>query len=169
MKTLPTILAALVLVAPLLAEARPHRHRPAHRAGPRVHISISPWAAAYAPAARPGWVWVAGHYVGPRWYPGYWRPAVARVGWLWVPGYWAGTVYIDGYWREERRDGQVWVDGYYNDDNEWVPGYWAPAGSEDAAHDRRVEDGVEEPSGEIAVPEGPPPEPPSGTVHHDYD
>ena len=50
-----------------------------------------------------------------------------RLGWLWVPGFWTNSVYVDGYWREEARQGQEWVDGYYDEDGIWIPGYWGPA------------------------------------------
>lgn len=134
---LTLILSFAALGAPTLAEARPRHHPPprVHVSGPRVHVVINPWAATYVPAPRAGWVWVAGVYYGPRWRPGYWTPAAARVGWVWAPGYWAGTVYVDGYWRESSRSGQVWVDGYYDDEGVWVPGYWAPANSSDAHRD----------------------------------
>lgn len=150
------------------ARPRGHSHGHAFVHAPAVRVYVGPWAPSYAPAARAGWVWVPGNYVGVRWYPGYWRPAVARLGWLWVAGYWDGGVYVDGYWREEGRSGQTWVDGYYDDDDRWVPGYWAPANSQDARRDSAVS---APPNDEVTVPDAPPPEPPStgGTVYHDYD
>ena len=170
------LLAAALAFVALPAEAG---HRPRPRARPHVYVHapaariyVGPWAATYAPAARAGWVWVAGYYHGARWFPGYWRPAAARVGWLWVAGYWADSTYVDGYWREENRGGQAWVDGYYDDDNNWVPGYWAPNGSADAAHERSVESGERPAENEgVMVPDGPPPEPPatSGAVYHEYE
>lgn len=132
-----TCLLLSLLFSASVAEARP-RHRPPPRhvvGGPRVHVVINPWAPSYVPAARAGWLWVPGVYVGPRWRPGYWAPAAPRIGWLWVPGYWSGTVYVDGYWRDHSRQGQVWVDGYYDEEGTWVPGYWAPADSVDAARE----------------------------------
>ncbi len=135
MSALRFFLPILLLGTAFSAEARPRQHRRAHIVvgAPRVSIVVNPWAPTYAPAARAGWLWVAGSWVGPRWRPGYWQPALARVGWLFVPGYWAGTVYVDGYWREASRGQQAWVDGYYDDRGDWVPGYWAPEGSADAA------------------------------------
>lgn len=161
MNILRASIVLLLLASSFSAEARPrrhHHHARVHSAGPRVTVLINPWAPTYAPAPRPGWVWVAGVWVGPRWRPGYWQPAIARPGWLWVAGYWAGTVYVDGYWREASRHGQVWVDGYYDDNEDWVPGYWAPAGSADAARD----EGVPHPADE-------PPAPESAPVFHDYE
>jgi hypothetical protein len=160
------VLPALLLLAANPADARPRRGHHGHVVvgGPRVSVVINPWGPAYVPAARPGWVWVAGAWVGPRWRPGYWQPAVARVGWLWVPGYWAGTVYVDGYWREEVRSGQTWVDGYYEDGGDWVPGYWAPAGSADAARDASPP-----PSQGGGPPETNSPEAGSTPVYHDYE
>ncbi len=118
-----------VVGAATFAEARP-RHRPPPRSivlGPRVHVVVNPWQADWVPAARAGWVWMDGASLGTRWRPGHWRPAALRVGWLWVPGFWTRSVYVDGYWREEARQGQEWVDGYYDDDGIWIPGYWGPA------------------------------------------
>ncbi len=164
MRTGPLLLALAALFSATVAEARP-RHRPPPRVlvtGPRVSVVVDPWAPAWAPAARPGWVWVEGAWLGPRWRPGYWRPSAVRLGWLWVPGYWTGTVYVDGYWREEGRPGQAWVDGYYDEEGSWVPGYWAPAGSADA---RRDEAGSPQ-------PEGPPvatPPADEGGIHHEYE
>lgn len=161
--TLIAILLGLATV-PSIAEARPHRPPPAWRVvvpAPRVRVYVGPWAVGYAPAPRPGWVWVPGHYdAASRWMPGHWRPAVTRPGWAWVAGYWVGDEYVDGYWREQARPGSVWVDGYYNDDGQWVAGYWAPANSSDARRDAAPQ-----------APSEPPPEPPTdgGDVHHDYE
>ena len=131
------LLPALLLLVSTAADARPRHPRRAHVVvgGPRVSVVINPWAPAYVPVARAGWLWVPGAWVGPRWRPGYWEPAMARVGWVWVPGYWSSTVYVDGYWREQSRGAQQWVDGYYDAEEEWVPGYWAPEGSADARRD----------------------------------
>lgn len=165
-------LALSALFAPATAEARP-RHRPpphVYVGGPRVHVVVNPWAPAYMPAPRAGWVWVPGAYFGPRWRPGYWAPAAVRAGWLWVPGYWAGTVYVDGYWREEARPGQVWVDGYYDDDGVWVPGYWAPANSSDAHRDDAPPPppSPREENGRSADPD-PDGDAPPAPVYHDYE
>lgn len=164
MRILQVLVALAILLAPLSADARGRRHRPARVHGHGVHVVVSPWSAAYVPAARAGWVWVPGYYAGARYFPGYWRPAVARLGWAWVAGYWAGSVYVDGYWREESRPGQVWIDGTYSESGEWIPGYWAPATSADAARERGEYD-----QPPVVVPDAPPPEPPSGTVHHEYE
>jgi len=163
------LIALIGAFAPSIAEARP-RHAPARvYVGPRVRVVVNPWAPAYVPAPRVGWVWVAGAYYGPRWRPGYWSPAAVRVGWLWVPGYWADTVYVDGYWREETRGGQSWVDGYYDDDGVWVPGYWAPANSADA---RRADAPPPPPpsdsSGRSADPDQDADAPPA-PVYHEYE
>lgn len=167
------ILAALLVLVAFPAEAgrraRAHNRTHSSHHTSSLHVYVGPWTASYAPAARAGWVWVGGHYSASRWLPGYWRPSVARAGWLWVAGYWAGSVYVDGYWREEARSQQVWVDGYYDDDDSWVPGYWAPSNSADAQYDRTDAAPGGEGEQEVTVPDAPPPEPPSGTVYHDYD
>lgn len=175
------IVALAVLIAfPAEAGRRRGAHRaPSYHRAPAVRVHVGPWSAGYAAMARPGWVWVDGHYAGSRWNPGHYRPAVTRPGWLWVAGYWAGSVYVDGYWREEARNSQVWVDGYYDQNDSWVPGYWAPANSVDAQNDRAGigPDSADYPDQNPAadqprVPDAPPPEPPassSGAVYHDYD
>lgn len=163
MRTGPLALALTLLFSASIAEARP-RHRPPPRVvvGPRVTVMVNPWAPTWAPGARPGWVWVEGTWYGPRWRPGYWRPAAPRVGWIWVPGYWTGSVYVDGYWREEGRANQVWVDGYYDEEGSWIPGYWAPANSADAQKDAAPAAGSEGP------PVARPPDD-EGAIHHEYE
>ncbi len=160
MNALRILLPVLLLTASFSAEARPRRGYGPHVrvGGPRVTVVVNPWAPTYAPGPRAGWVWMPGVWVGPRWRPGYWQPAIARVGWMWVSGYWAGTVYVDGYWREASRQSQVWVDGYYDDEDDWVPGYWAPSNSADAERD----EGPPEPPARTEAPDTEP-------VFHEYE
>ncbi len=95
---------------------------------------VHPWAPLWSPPARPGWTWVPGYWAWGWWHPGYWRPVrLAPVYWgltyQYVPGWWYSDVYIDGYYRVDRRDGWVWVEGYYTEDGRYVPGHWRPVGS----------------------------------------
>lgn len=148
------VFGLLSLLAPAMAEARPRVR--AVVPVPGIRVVINPWAPGYAPAPRPGWVWVEGHYdEDGNWIPGYWRPAFDRPGYVWVPGHWNGAVYVDGYWREADRPGFVWVEGHY-EGNRWVPGYWAPAPPPAPPPP---------PEGEGEVPVIPAP----GDVHHDYE
>lgn len=86
----------------------------------------------YDPYARPGNVWVNGHYAYLDgewvWQPGYWQPE--RVGYVWVQGSWAQQgdqyVWVDGAWVAQRA-GYVYIDGYwdYRDTGYvWLPGRW---------------------------------------------
>lgn len=91
-----------------------------------------PWADAWAPPARDGWVWVGGYYAGATWVPGYWRPVETQptwygAEWVWVPGWWMGPTWVEGHWRLQSRNGWVWVDGYYLEDGSYVRGWWEPA------------------------------------------
>ena len=91
---------------------------------PGVHVEINPWAPYYRPAARSGYVWIAGHYERDGdFVPGRWVPSYSRAGYAWVDGYWSGRVWVDGYWRASARSGYAWVDGYYAH-GRWVAGYW---------------------------------------------
>jgi hypothetical protein len=57
-----------------------------------------------APAPRPGFVWVNGHWKWAHgdyvWEPGHWKEV--RVGYHWVAGHWAergaGWVWVEGHW-----------------------------------------------------------------------
>ena len=91
MRTLTTALLGLVLL-PSTAFAGPHVRASVHVAVPGVSVVVTdPWGPGYAPAARPGFVWVSGHYDRwGFWTPGYWVPAGARPGYVWVNGYWSG-------------------------------------------------------------------------------
>ncbi len=89
-------------------------------------------------------------------YPGYWGPA-SRYGYIritsqerpgdylagswelmnsfevreeplrWVPGYWDRRRWVPGYWRVPRKEGYVWIDGYYHPDGRWQEARWEPA------------------------------------------
>ena len=87
-------------------------------------IVVDAWSPHYVPAARAGWVWRAGyHDAWGQWVPGFWRPSAARVGYDWVDGHWVGAHYYDGYWRPVSRVGYSWVPGAYHS-GLWVEGYW---------------------------------------------
>ncbi len=132
--SLAGILVCVVALAPVSAEAHPAARYHTHHApppvarvapAPTVHIVVNPWAAAWRPAPRAGWVWTAGFYDRwGRWHPGHWVPAAARPGAVWVPGHWSGARYVDGYWRPEARSGHLWVQGDYDRDGYWREGYW---------------------------------------------
>ena len=94
---------------------------------PGIEIVVDPFSPSYAPAPRPGYVWVAGFY-DPYgfWVPGYWAPVQPRVGYVWVPGYWVGRSYHDGYWRTPYRGRDVWVDGYYVNGRYVAPRWVSP-------------------------------------------
>jgi hypothetical protein len=91
---------------------------------PGVRVEINPWGPYYRPAARAGFVWIAGHYERDGdFIPGRWVPSYTRAGYAWVDGYWNGRVWVDGYWRAAARPGYAWFDGYYAH-GRWVAGYW---------------------------------------------
>ena len=131
------------------SEALAHKGRRGHRHhGPKVHKKVKvvkpgvtvyvgsrPWSPRYVPPARVGYVWVAGHYRGAHWVPGYWRPSgpPPRPAVVYVVGHWEQDSYVDGYWRDEHRDGHEWQDGYYDDEGTYVDGGWV----------LRAEDGTE--------------------------
>jgi len=88
-------------------------------------------------------------------YPGYWGPSI-RDGfvWLnredrageypdgswekmnsfqmdksplkWVPGHWNGRRWVDGYWRIPKKEGCIWVEGYYRPNGRWQEARWEP-------------------------------------------
>lgn len=97
-------------------------------------FAVSPWAVTWAPPARPGWVWVAGHYNSwGYWTPGFWTPVrtapvVNNNTYVYVPGWWQDELYVEGYWRPEARDDGdwLWVEGYYLEDGTYVSGHWRP-------------------------------------------
>ena len=122
---------------------RGHRHK-GHKThkqvkvvtpGVKIYVGSRPWSPHYVPPARVGFTWIAGHYSGPRWVPGYWRPTgpPPRTHVVYVTGHWDGESYVDGYWRDESRDGEQWSDGYYDEEGTWVEGGWVltdPDGTE---------------------------------------
>ena len=89
--------------------------------------AVDPWADAWIPPARTGWVWVRGHFEHGFWVPGHWAPGGRAVaGYVYVPGWWFGNVYVSGYYRVATRDSWRWVDGRYAADDAYVPGHWQP-------------------------------------------
>jgi hypothetical protein len=74
-------------------------------------------AAAIAASARPGYVWVEGHW---DWYDDHW---------VWSEGYWVneepGSLWVQGVW--------LTVEGGYS----WRPGHWQATGPPGRVHDRR--------------------------------
>lgn len=97
------------------------------QAGTHVTVVVDPFVATYVPPPRDGYVWVAGAYdpYG-HFAPGYWRPVAARPGYVWTGGYWIGPTYYDGYWRPASRPGYAWIDGYYVDGHH-TAGRWVSA------------------------------------------
>lgn len=135
MRTLAAALLGLSLL-PSTALAGPHVRASVHVAVPGVSVVLNPWGPGYVPAARPGWVWVGGHYDRwGYWNPGHWVPAASRAGYVWVNGYWTGGTYVDGYWRPSARPGYAWHDGYYSH-GRWVSGGWAAHQYRAAQHER---------------------------------
>lgn len=69
-----------------------------------VHAAPPPPRVEVVPVARPGYVWVGGHWRWVQgayvWEPGHWE--MVRVGYHWVPGHWAargsGWVWVEGHW-----------------------------------------------------------------------
>ena len=92
----------------------------------RVNVGFDAWNPRAVPVARPGYVWVPGHYdrYG-YWNPGYYRPNEYRAGYVYEAGYWNGGVYIEGYWRPERVERQHWVPAHYTRYRGYVPGHWS--------------------------------------------
>jgi hypothetical protein len=78
--------------------------------------------------ARPGYVYVNGHYAfvngGWSWERGYYVPE--RPGYVYVQGYWSGGAWVEGRWEGERL-GYVHTGGYWEVRGrgyEWRPGRW---------------------------------------------
>lgn len=126
------------------------------RAGVVADTEPPPEQAEAVPAARPGYVWVRGH-------------------WEWRGGQWQ---WQQGHWQRERAQ-YVWVDGHWErrgNKYHWVEGYWQAAGSAPAqggggvvVHDHRGQGQPQQtPPGSIDVPARPgkpePPAPPAEQV-----
>jgi len=105
-------IVALVLVGFLSSACMVGRHGHFAMVAPPLVL-----ATAIAATARPGYVWVEGH----------WDWSDDR--WVWSEGYWVaeqrGFVWVQGLW--------VTVDGGYS----WRPGHWRASGPRVHVHDRR--------------------------------
>jgi len=33
---------------------------------------------------------------------------------------------MDGYWRLPKKDGHIWIEGYYNSNGRWKEALWIP-------------------------------------------
>jgi len=128
-KRFGTVLTAVLvvtgmIVGPALAGPspdRPPRPGPEYRwvSGHWVHVPAPQNTVWVAGHTGPGGSWVAGHfkYVGP-----------AKPGRVWIPGHWEGDTWVRGYFRLVKRPNRVWVAGHAGPDGRWVRGYWRYAG-----------------------------------------
>lgn len=126
---------ALVLLAPLQADAARHHARAHARKPPPARVRVVLRPPVHVPVQRcpgPDTVWVSGHPgQGGHWVSGHCQrvgPA-PRSGWTYVSGYWNGRLWVSGFWRPAGRVGFTWVEAHVNDREEYVAGYWEPEGS----------------------------------------
>jgi hypothetical protein len=99
-------------------------------------VAVDPMAPEYVPLARPDYVWVPGNYDAFGYYrPGYWAPVAPNPGFMWVAGSWVGPVYYEGYWRPVDQPGSVWMDPYWCD-GRYYDGGWVRS---DVYEERRME------------------------------
>ena len=84
----------------------------------------------WGPKNRDGYLWLnmedhAGEYPG-----GSWKKMnshqVVNPPLQWVRGYWNGRRWMDGYWRLPKKDGHIWIEGYYNSNGRWKEALWIP-------------------------------------------
>ena len=93
--------------------------------GPRGVWVAGHWDRKVPP--RAGWTYVAGYWKNGHMTKGFWRPA-ARDGFVWVAGHrTAQGRYVPGYWKPvvTGPEGMAWRRGYW-DGSAWVAGGWAP-------------------------------------------
>src|ERR1041384_522148 len=101
MKSLRKMLAAFGVPGPPLA-ALPAMSGCYASGGAYIVEDVPPPARAEVVVARPGYVWIHGHWTHP------------GRSWVWGSGYYererANQIYVEGRW-ERRGRGHVWVDG----------------------------------------------------------
>ncbi len=77
----------------------------------------------WRPAAKPGYVWIAGKTASGVWVAGYWKPAgTAPAGKIWVKGYWQNGKWHAGRWTAQKKG--VWVPGHHGRGGKWIPGHY---------------------------------------------
>jgi hypothetical protein len=85
----------------------------AHRMTDQMHFP-----GYWGPKNREGFLWLnqedrAGEYPNSSWKKMN-SHKVVKPPLQWVRGYWNGRRWMDGYWRLPKKDGHIWVEGYYN-------------------------------------------------------